>query len=180
MQHLGLYSFLILVLGLTFTLIKKPAGLEVTFSQRVANDKKAELLYSALFIVALSLLLLFFIIWFVPKYNLQSIFLVFAVVAVFFQIACTFFPERGGWLTAIHRVLTGISGVALLPMVVVLATAKSISDGLNYIIWLGLMAMIVLLAIALKNQKGFKYALLLQIGYYALFFAIILLVTYQV
>lgn len=178
MQHLGLLSFIILIIGLGAVAVKLPGGLSKTFSQRVANNKITEALYSLLFIVTLPLLYLFFVAWFVPSLGMPQYFLFFAAVSVIFQVLCTWIPERGGRMTTIHRVLTGISGIALLPMVFIIATAQSISASLMVISWGALIGMLVLLIVALFNQKGFEYALLLQIGYYVLFFAIILLATY--
>lgn len=178
MQHLGLVSFLIFFIGLCITAIKLPGGLHLTFSQRVAHRKKAKILYSLLFIIGLSILYLFFKLWLVPTKHLPSAFLLFAAISIFFQIACTFVPEEGGTKTVIHRLLTGISGVALLPLMIILMTSQTISTSLRVITGESLILMLLLLIVALANQKGFKYALLLQIGYYSLFFSIILLVTY--
>ncbi|HRC27962.1 MAG TPA: hypothetical protein PKV96_01080 [Candidatus Saccharimonas sp.] len=178
MQHIGLLSFTLLLMGLAFTAIKLPGGLGKTFSQRVAGNRAAEVSYSLLFIVALPLLYVFFALWFVPTYSLPSIFRVFAAVSVVFQVVCTWVPERGGTMTIIHRILTGISGVALLPMVVIIANTQAIPTGLRYVAGVAFAAMLVLLGIALVKQKGFRYALLLQIGYYALFFGVVLSITY--
>lgn len=87
-------------------------------------------------------------------------------------------PERGGKMTVYHRVLTGISGISLLPVVFMIATIASISMNIKVIAWVAFIAMATLLVIALLYQKGFKYALLLQIGYYLSFFSVVLLVTY--
>lgn len=178
MQHLGLLSVVLLAIGLTVTAMTLPGGLQKTFSQRVANNTKAELYYALLFIAVLPLLYVFFLLWFVPVIGIHHSFLWFAAVAILFQIACTFVPERGGVYTIVHRVLTAISGVALLPLVAIMATTPSISELLQQAMWVIFVLMVVLLLIALINQKGFKYALLLQIGYYALFFCAVLLVTY--
>ena len=178
MQHLGLVSFIMLAVGLVFTALKLPGGLSKTFSQRVANNKLAEILYSLLFIVTLPLLYVFFAAWFVPSLNMPQYILLFIATASIFQILCTWVPERGGKMTIVHRVLTGISGIALLPVVFIIATVESISTGMRVISWVALIAMGVLLTVALLNQKGFKYALLLQMGYYLLFFVAVLLVTY--
>jgi hypothetical protein len=178
MQYLGLIAFIILIIGLTFTAIVMPGDLSKTFSQRVANNKRAEILYSLLFMITLPLLYLFFATWLVPAKALSQYFLLFAAIAATFQILCTWVPERGGTMTVIHRTLTGISGVALLPMVLLIATVSNISPVMIFMSWIVLILMIILLAIGLVNQKGFKYALLLQVGYYVLFVAVILLVTY--
>ena len=178
MQHLGLVSFLIFFIGLLVTVTKLPGGLHLTFSQRVAHRKKVKILYSLLFIVGLSILYLFFKLWLVPTKHLPLAFLLFAAISIFFQVACTFIPEEGGTKTLIHRLLTGISGAALLPLMIILMTSQTINTSLRVITGVSLILMLFLLIVALANQKGFKYALLLQIGYYAIFFCSILLVTY--
>lgn len=178
MQHLGLLSFVVLVVGLGITAVKQPGGFSKTFSQRVANDGLAEILYSLLFMVTLPILYVFFAAWFVPSLHMPQHFLFFTAIAVIFQILCTWIPERGGKMTIIHRVLTGISGIALLPMVFMIATVGSIATNITVVVWSALIGMVVLLTVALLNQKGFKYALLLQIGYYLLFFTAVLSVTY--
>lgn len=178
MQHLGLLSFILLVAGLGLTAFTLSGGLSKTFSQRVSNNKTTEFLYSSLFLVTLPMLYLFFAAWFVPSLNMPQYFLIFAALAVIFQILCTWIPERGGKLTTTHRVLTGISGLALLPMVLIIAVTDSVLTGVKVAAWIALFGMVVLLTVALLNQKGYKYALLLQIGYYALFFAVILSATY--
>jgi hypothetical protein len=164
--------------GLGFAVFKLPGGLSKTFSQRVANNRVAEILYSILFIVTLPLLYIFFAAWFVPSLNIPRYFLFFAAIAVIFQILCTWVPERGGKMTTYHRLLTGVSGIALLPMVFIIATARGISTSTVVIALAVLAGMLVLLIIALLNQKGFRYALLLQVGYYLLFFVVVLLATY--
>lgn len=178
MQHLVLIPFFLLIAGLTVTAIVLQGGLDKTFSQRVANNKSAEILYSLLFIVTLPLLYLFFAAWFVPEKDVNKLFLLFAATAVVFQVACTFVPERGAKMTVVHRILTGISGVALLPLVLIIAISSNLIHEIRFIAWVCLAGMCALLAVALSNQKEFKYALLLQIGYYGLFFGVILVATY--
>ena len=135
--------------------------------------------YSLLFIITLPLLYLFFTHWFVPAYDIADIFMWLALVASTFQVACTWVPERGGTMTTVHRILTGISGIALLPTLSIIASTRTVALELRYLAWFGVAFMSGLLIIALAHQKGYRYALLLQIGYYTVFFAIVLLVTYQ-
>lgn len=167
-----------LIVGLSYTVMKWPGGLHMTFSQHVARARRSAIYYAFLFLVTLPLLLWFIVGWLVPQKQLPSAFLWFAYVAVLFQIICTWFPEVGGWRTTAHRALTGISGIAMLPLVAMLATASSLSTTVRLSCWVALGFMVFLLAIALSHQKGYKWALLLQIGYYAAFFVVLLLVTY--
>lgn len=178
MQHLGLLTLMLLIVGLGFVITKWPGGIHMTFSQHAANNRSSKIYYSLLFLITLPIFMLFFSAWFVPEKNLPVIFLWFAGVAVVFQIVCTWFPEEGGTSTIVHRILTSISGVAMLPLVAIIATASNLSAFVRTISLIALFLMIALLGIALKNQKSYERALLLQVGYYATFFLAILVATY--
>jgi hypothetical protein len=114
----------------------------------------------------------------VPEKGLPIAFVWLSAVAVIFQIACTFVPEVGGIRTKLHRVLTGISGFAMLPLVIMLVLAQHLSFFAKLVAAGMLVVMLVLLAIALKYQRGHKKARLLQTGYYTGFFIAILTATY--
>ncbi|HEX6462675.1 MAG TPA: hypothetical protein VFZ58_05435 [Candidatus Saccharimonadales bacterium] len=86
--------------------------------------------------------------------------------------------EVGSTRTKIHRVLTGISGFALLLLMAMLVLAQYLSFFTKLVATGMLVAMLALLAIALRHQRGHNKALLLQIGYYAGFFIAILAATY--
>lgn len=178
MQHLGLVFVLLLVCGLAFTVYKWRGGLHMTFSQHAATNRSSKLFYSLLFLCTLPLLLVFFAGWLVPTKALPDVFVWFAVFSALFQIACTFVPEEGGRKTIIHRVLTAISGILLLPLMFILATAGTTSPFVKNTAWLGLVVMTALLVVALMYQRGSRYALLLQSAYYAVFFGVILVATY--
>lgn len=178
MQHLILLVIVLLAAGLTYVPVRWPGGLHKTFSQHVARDRWSKVYYSLFFLVTLPLLLLFFVAWLVPVKNLPAAFIWFATIAVVFQIVCTFVPEDGGVRTKIHRVLTGISGFAMLPLVIMLALAEHLSFFTKLVAAGMLVVMLMLLTIALRHQKGHDKALLLQVGYYTGFFIAILAVTY--
>ena len=178
MQHLLILVIIMLILGLTYTVTKWPGGLHMTFSQHVATSRQSTVYYACLFVATLPLLLWFISGWLVPQRQLPEAFLWFAYIAVIFQIVCTWFPEVGGWRTTVHRVLTGISGIAMLPLVAMVATAASLSAAIRLMAWFALGFMVFLLVIALTHQKGYKWALLLQVCYYAAFFVVLLSATY--
>ena len=177
-QHTGLISFLILVCGLLFTVIRWKGGLHMTFSQHVARSRWSIVYYSALFAVSLPVMYLFFAGWFVPTFHLTDWFLIFVAISITTQFLCTLFPETGGWKTTVHRILTGISGVALLPLVSMMIGSPFISLSERVLAVVCAVVMGILLVIALRNQKGYRYALLLQVGYYAAFFLTVLYATY--
>lgn len=177
-QHAGLVSFLILICGLLFTVVRWKGGLHMTFSQHVARSRWSIIYYSALFAVTLPILYVFFIEWFVPTFRLPEWFVFFVTVSVAAQFLCTLFPEVGGWKTVAHRIFTGVSGIALLPLVLMIAMSSQVTQAGTVLAGISLVAMVALLTIALRNQSGYRYALLLQVGYYALFFLVVLFVTY--
>ena len=178
MQYLILLTLLLLIAGLAFTVLKWRGGLHMTFSQHAAVSRTASIYYSLLFLITLPILITFFATWYVPANNLPTAFLWFAIISALFQLLCTWFPENGGNSTKIHRILTGISGITLLPLIIMVAVSSDFSLFVRSIAWLSLIVMVFLLSIALKNQNGYRYALLLQIGYYTAFFITILASTY--
>lgn len=150
----------------------------MTFSQHVARKRSSAIYYSVLFAVALPLLYLFFADWFVPEFKLSGWFTALVLASVAAQFLCTLIPEIGGWKTTVHRVLAGISGIALLPLVAMMIVSSHISPYGRILAGITLVAMTVLLAIGLKNQQGHRYSLLLQAGYYVFFFALVFMVAY--
>lgn len=178
MQHLILLVVILLGAGLAYVPVRWPGGVHMTFSQHVAAERYSKVYYSLLSLLVLPVLLWFFITWFVPEKSLPVAFTWFATVAVVFQIACTFVPEVGGIRTTVHRILTGISGFAMLPLIIMLALAQHLSLFTRLVSLGMLVVMLTLLTIALRHQKGHSKALLLQIGYYAGFFIAILTATY--
>lgn len=177
-KYLGLLTFLIYVFGLVFVVWHWKGGLHMTFSQHVARYRTATVYYSTLFAVSLPLLYVFFDQWFVPVFNLSDWFIVFVIISSVFQILCTFIPEIGGRKTTVHRIFAGISAVALLPVVMIIALARDIPQPGRLIAIACLAGMAALLFVALRNPKGHRYSLLLQAGYYALFFVPVLYITY--
>lgn len=178
MQHLILLTIALLIAGLAFTVLKWRGGMHMTFSQHAAATRTSKIYYALLFLITLPILMLFIVEWYVPTNNLPNMFIWFATIAVIFQIVCTWVPEEGGIKTTIHRALTGISGIALLPLVLLIAISSNLSVLVRGVAWGMLVLMIILLGIALINQKGYRYALLLQIGYYTAFFITIVVSTY--
>lgn len=178
MQHLGLLTVLLLIIGLTVTVTKWKGGLHLTFSQHAATSHSSKVFYSLLFLFTLPILMVFITTWLVPTKNLPNLFIWFSSVAILFQIVCTWIPEEGGRKTIVHRILTAISGIALLPLMVIIGISANLSMTIRNVAWIGFGVMIALLSIALSNPKGYRYALLLQIGYYTIFFIVILMITY--
>ena len=149
-----------------------------TFSQKAARSNLSSVLYSLSFIAPFAFLYLFFTEWLMPQLGLPHAFYVVLLISLLFQIFCTFVPEKGGWMTTVHRTLTGISGAALLPLLAITALMGDITSLERMVCVVALLIMGWLLTFALQHQDGYKKALWLQIGYYGTFFLAILFVTY--
>lgn len=178
-REILLVALVILIAGLWLVIVRYKGGLEQTFSQRVAQDRFGITFYIVLFGTICPLLFFFFWKWFGPQFRLPESFLWIIGGALLFQFLCTLLPERDGKLAVFHRVLTGISGMLLLPAVALLVGSPILLSWQRIMSVVVIIIMVALLFVALVSQKsGSKYALLLQIGYYALFFATILAVSY--
>ena len=151
----------------------------MTFSQHAAATRYSTLYYALLFMLTLPMVYLFFDVWLVPVKHLPSFFLWFAGIAITLQILCSFVPETGGVKTIIHRGLAALSALFLIPLVIIIATASSMALSVHVLAWVSATIMTVLLAIAFTHQRGHSNAIWLQVGYYGVFFTVILLATYS-
>lgn len=179
MRYLLIAIIITLIFGLAFTAIKWPGGLHRTFSQHAVATRWSKIFYALLFLVTLPMLAWFVGAWLIPQKRLPDAFLWLTYIAALFQILCTWFPEVGGWRTIVHRMLAGVSAIAVLSLVVVIASSASLPILVRLVAWIGLSFMMLILAIALSHQNGYKWALLMQVGYYTVFFGVLLSVTYM-
>jgi len=180
LKPLALLSFLILTSGLAFLVYTWPLGRHATFSQHAAAQKHTVLYYIALFAASLPMLFIFFVGWFVPRFNLPSIFSICAALSITLQHAVTLIPEVGGWKTTWHRILTGFSATLLLPMVWILTSSPHIPQSARILSAIALIIMvgIMLYHVLLADKETPKNQLLLQSGYYGAFFLVVLFTTY--
>lgn len=176
--HFGYLSVLLLAAGLTFVVLKWPRGIQYTFSQHVAPKNSSSIFYSLLFIVTLTLLLIFFASYFIPSYELPILFKQLLVISCVAQILCTFFPERGKERTKIHRVFAGISA-ACLPLLLAILSVWSTIDGVDKIlVRVCFVIMMAILCFAVFTKLKSTHALILQIAYNIAFFVPILFIAY--
>ncbi len=171
------FSLAILISGLLGLLVWKGFSIKRTFSQKAATSQASTIYYSLLFAVAIPLLYLFFTTDLMPRLQLETEFYVIMTVSLVAQFLCTLLPERGRTIMA-HRVVTGISGVLLLPMLLIIALSGNTTLTEHIMTIFSLLCMTGLLIIAGVNQLEHRHALLFQVGYYVLFFAPIILMAY--
>lgn len=174
-KHLGLVALTILVIGLVFLIKRWPKDIHHTFSQHAATTKLSTIYYSALFAVTLPILAIFLFFWLVPTFGISPVFIVLVGLSLVCQYTCTLVPEVGYNIKR-HQVLAGISGLLLLPSLILFITAPSvyIIDKIISAICMGVMVVIVLMV---ARQK-IKYALILQSAYFTAFFIPILAISY--
>lgn len=178
-KYFGLLALILLVLGLIFVLYRWPAEKHLTFSQRVALQKQSIVYYVILFSITLPLLLLFLVGWFQPAFKLSPWFNVFIVLSSIGQLLATLVPETTGWKVKFHRFISGMSGVLLIPMLVLMLSSDQISIMGKIITLLGIITMASVIGILMINKKEtFTPSYVHQSIYYAGFFVPVLTVSY--
>lgn len=177
-KYLGLLSICLLLCGLILVVVRWPQGKHLTFSQHVAIQKQSIIYYSLLFCVALPLLLLFFVGWFSPTYNLTLWFNVLVIASSVTQIACTLIPEVGGWKTKYHRVLAGISAICLVPALLFIVLSNQIDNLSRVLALLGVLTMLGIIITLIRSGGKHSHFLILQSAYFAAFFIPVLTTAY--
>lgn len=177
-KYLGLLSVCLLLCGLIFVVMRWPQGKHLTFSQHVALQKQSIVYYSVLFCVVLPLLLLFFVGWFSPTYNLPTLFNIFIIVSSITQIACTLIPEVGGWKTKYHRALAGISAICLVPALLFIIFSSQINTISRVLAVFSTITMLGIITVLIRNGGKHSHFLILQSTYFAAFFIPVLIAAY--
>lgn len=177
-KPLGIVTVVILICGLLFLLWRWPQGRHMTFSQHAAQYRSAIIYYFLIFTIILPLLLLFFIGWFAPAFQLPPLFILFVVAAALFQYSVAIVPEVGGWKTTYHVGGSTVSAACMLLALVVMLFAVSISGFSKVIIAASILTMITFLVIGAKTRITHPHLLLLQASYYTAFFTAVLGTTY--
>jgi hypothetical protein len=177
-KQLILLALGILVLGLSFVAFYWPHGIYKTFSQHVAPKRISIYYYFLLFAIVLPILFAFFAKYLIPELQLPTILLYLVAVSSICQLSCTLVPEVGGRKTTIHQIFAGVSALLLIMVLILVAANNNISsmDRLAVIVCTLLMTIVVGFVAFWKKTK--LPTLLLQAGYFSLFFIAILFVTY--
>ncbi len=178
-KYLGLLAFVILIIGLAFLVIRWPQNNHLTFSQHAAKQRSSILYYIGLFSITLPLLLSFFIVWFIPTFDISAWFIVFLIVSSAAQYACTFIPETSGWKVKYHRLLSGISGICLIPLLIILLFTPTITMLDKFFVMGGLATIASVLYVVMSNKKEqYEPSYIHQTIYYLGFFVPILVISY--
>jgi hypothetical protein len=178
-KFFGLAAFVLIVFGLAFIILRWPQAKHMTFSQHVAVGKRSIVYYVALFSVVLPLLFLFFADWFTPAFHLSYWFTVFVTISLITQYVCTLIPEIGGWRTKYHRLLSGVSGILLVPSLLLIQFSDLLSIVDKGVIIAGFLVMLSVVYTVIKNKKQtYEPSYIHQSLYYIGFFVPILIISY--
>lgn len=177
-RYLILVALAILVPGLTFVALHWPHGIYKTFSQHVAPKKISIHYYFALFALVLPILFLFFKSYLVPELHLSTIVLTLIALSSVAQLGCTLVPETGGTKTIIHQIFAGISALLLIAVLLFIVKSSNISTFDRSIVIACVALMVMIVGFVAFWKKTILPALLLQVGYFSLFFIAILFATY--
>lgn len=177
-RYFAALAVFVLVIGLSFLVVRWPQGKHVTFSLHAAAYRHTVLYYNLLFTIVLPLLVLFFAGWFGPYFGLSPWFTVFVVASSVAQYIVTLIPETGGWKTRWHRAITALSALCLLPALALVLATPSLSLAARLLTLASLIAMVGIIGYLALIGGRHKYLLFFQAGYYAAFFVPVLLVAY--
>lgn len=177
-KYLILIALGILIPGLLFVALHWPQGIYKTFSQHIALKRVSIIYYFALFALVLPILFVFFKNYLVPELHLADVALLLVALSSVAQIACTLVPEVGGTKTIVHQIFAGISALLLLVVLLFIVRSDTISALDRVVVTICIAAMLLIVGFVAFWKRTRIPSLLLQVGYFALFFIAILFVTY--
>lgn len=158
-------STIALLIGLFYLVKKWPdGGINATFSHHAASTENATKYYVALFLVTLPLFTTWFIIWLVPWLHLPLAAIVMICVATITQIWAAAVPERSPSVD-LHRAITSLSIVGIISV-----TSMVLYVSRSSIVALSLACMLAILGYSVVRRDRARYQLLLQAGFYTMFF----------
>lgn len=178
-KYVGLLACILLVVGLAFVVYRWPLDRHKTFSRRAATNMASIIYYFALFLIVLTLFVIFFIEWFTPTFSVSWWFNAIFIASAIFQIACTLTPDKGGRMSRWHGFFAGTSALLLAPPLIILVATGGIAIPAKIItvVSLGIMATCSYLAFSAPNHEPRNF-LLLQCLYYGSFLIPILSMSY--
>lgn len=176
-KPLGLISILLTWAGLIFLIRKWPGSKSMTFSQHAAASRSSKLFYAILFSLTLPLLYMFVVKWFIPAFEMGSVFLAFVVIAITGQLIAVWVPETVGVKKTVHYVGAYMMHTLLIPLTV-LILFSAVSAPAKTVAVVALTAMIAVWSMHFSKESVRKRALHFQSAYVAAFHLTILASTY--
>lgn len=154
-----------------------PVTKSKSISTHVSASKKAWLIFAPLETVALLLLYIFMLKWFIPTLILPTVYTALVSVVVLLELLTTWIPDTTGWKHTAHR-KTAYGAAFLLPLLIMpilFSEATTAFSKMVTFISLSVMFYILYLLIAVKTAR--QKHLIYQSIYFACFYLPILSVA---
>jgi len=173
MKHMGLMAISLYWVVVGYILYKWGPDSSKTISDHVATGRQKKF-YTPLAIVYLALISWFLFGWFLPNMNGQLYQYILLAVGVVFLLLTILIP-RHGKNTKLHDILATVVGCCIWFVVasIVVLTVEGLAVIISAVALLGMLTVGVIIA-----KTGKKYYLQAQVFYFAMFHAVILLLTY--
>lgn len=166
MIHIFFFTpLIVLLLGLVY-LVKRwqDGGVHATFSHHAASTENASRYYVLLFLVTLPFIMIWFVVWLAPQIRLNSASVAMMLVAVVAQIWAATVPERSLTISR-HRAITSLSIAGIIGV-----TSMVLYASRSWLVGFCLVCMLIILGYAASRGDRSRYPLLLQAGFYTMFF----------
>ena len=158
-------SIIALSIGLLYLVKKWPdGGIHATFSHHAASTDNATKYYVSLFLATLPPFVIWFVVWFVPRLDLPIAAVAMVCIAALAQIWAAAVPERSPTISR-HRAITGLSIAGILSV-----TLMVVYSSQSWLVGFCLVCMLIILVYAASRGDRSRYPLLLQAGFYTMFF----------
>jgi len=173
MKHVGLLAIAIYWVVVGYILYKWGPDSSKTISDHVAVGSQKKI-YTPLALVYLVLFSWFLFGWFLPSLNGQLYHYILLCIGVVFLFLTFLIPRHGKYIK-LHDSFANVVGCSLWLLVTTLAVLDA--KGLTAVV--GAMALLIMMTIGVLLAKGGRrHYLQTQVFYFAMFHAIILLLTY--
>lgn len=178
-KSLGLLSILITWVALAILLYKFRGHRSLSISKHAAAYKRAYLLMAITETIALPMFYIFISKWFVPSFQLPTLFTICVGLSVIGFLLAAWIPDTKGLSSIVHGI--GGYGAAMLfvPATTVLYLSPVLSSPTKLFTLIVLAYQIVSVTLFNSIEKTKEYHLYLQTGYILLFQVLIIFATYS-
>lgn len=179
LKQFGLISILIMWAGTYVLLRHHLPDLGKTISQHASKSTRYHIAFAALELFVVGLFTIFIYGWFMPTFELGSIYGVAALVGFVGAVIAAFFPDRKGWSGRVHGIGAYGMAMSLLAMNLVLLLSPKIHTITQVALCTGIAYMVIGTITAVVNTPLYRRnALKLQIIYFLAFHIPLLFAVY--
>ncbi len=176
-KSLGIFSIVLMWLGLLFLIYNWRGNKSMSFSLHAAQSRGGHIFYILLFSITLPLFFLFIINWYVPALNLPNLFTYLLIIGIIGQLIAAWVPAVGGLSEKIHNFGAYTMASMLIPLSVLVVFAK-VPTTVQMIAIAGIIYMVPVWILHFNLKSIKPNYLYFQSIYIAIFHLIILMSTY--